>query len=400
MTRVLSVVHGNTFGGPHNRNSIVAPILEKKYGIHTTVLVPEEPGNAVDRLRSLGIDVVEVPVARLRARLDPRFHWQLVKGFSATVSAIKSVLSERKIDVVQINGVSNPHAAMAARQLGIPIVWQILDTFPPIWFRALMMPYVTRTAGAVMSTGRRVASQHPGALALSDKLIYFHPPVNVDRFTFSAEQRARAREELGLGLDDEVVGNVSNLNPQKGHRSFIRAAARVKQTRPNVKFVVLGGRYETHKAYIDGLFEEAKSLGFQLGSDLIVRDPKLRVAELSMAFDVFWMTPEPNSEGIPTAIEEAMSLGLPVVASDVGSIAEIVQHGVTGFVTAPRDTTAIGDFTLPLLLDADQRRRLGAAAARFAREHFRMEVCAERHADAYGLALGRQHGWQALSQAG
>ncbi len=399
MTRVLSVVHGNTFGGPHNRNSIVAPILQRKYGIQTTVLVPREPGNAVERLRSHGIDVVEVPVARLRARLNPRLHWQLVRGFPATIDAIKGVLVKQKIDLVQINGVSNPHAAMAARQLGVPIVWQILDTFPPIWFRALMMPYVTRTAGAVMSTGRRVAGAHPGALALSDKLIYFHPPVDVERFTFSAEQRVRARQELGLGPDDEVVGNVSNLNPQKGHRTFIRAAARLKQTRPNVKFVILGGRYETHKAYIEGLFEEARSLGFQLGSDLIVRDPKLNVAELSMAFDVFWMTPEPNSEGIPTAIEEAMSLGLPVVASDVGSIAEIVHHGVTGFVTAPRDTIAIGDFTLPLLLDADQRRRLGAAAASFAREHFRMEVCAERHADAYALALGRQQNWQELSQA-
>lgn len=399
MIRVLSVVHGNTFGGPHNRNSIVAPILKEKYGIETTVLIPSEPGNAAERLRAHGVDVMEVPVARLRAKFDPRFHWRFLREFRKTVDRIEGVLRQQRIDLVQVNGISNPHAAIAARRLGVPIVWQILDTFPPAWFLRVMMPYVCRTAGALMATGRRVASAHPGALSLSDKLIYFHPPVNVERFRFNEEQRAASRRELGLGSHDQVVGNVSNLNPQKGHRTFIRAAAALRQRQPGVKFVILGRRYEAHKAYIDGLLEEARTLGFELGKNLLVKDPELRVAELSMAFDVFWMTPEPHSEGIPTAIEEAMSLGLPVVASDVGSIAEVVLHGTTGYVTRPRDTGAICAYTLRLLADPDRRKEFGRAAASFARAEFQMDVCAERHAKAYALALGRLGEWTKLSVA-
>lgn len=389
MIRILSVVHGNTFGGPHNSNMLVAPVLRERYGVETTVLIPEEPGNAVDRMRAGGVEVVEVPVQRLRKKLDPRFHWRFLRGWAHTVSAMERLIRERAFDVVQINGISNPHGALAARRARVPIVWQMLDTFPPPWFLQVMMPYVRRTAGSLMSTGERVASAHPGVANMREKLVCFHPPVDVRRFSFDPAQKRAARQELGLSADDEVVGNVSNINPQKGHATFIRAAARLKQSRPHVKFVILGRRYDAHRVYIDNLLELARQLGLKLGEDLVIRDPGERVAELAMAFDVFWMTSEPRSEGIPTVIEEAMSLGLPIVATEAGAIAEIVLHERTGYLIKPHDATDISDRTQKLLEDESLRRALGEAGARFARDHFPIEACARQHLRAYEIALGR-----------
>ena len=388
MVRVLSVLHGNTFGGPHNRNLRIAPVLRERYGVDLVILMPQEPGNAPARLRDAGLDVLEVPIPRLRKKLDPRYHFGFLSGFMRSVGAIRAVLDEHRIDVVQINGISNPHAAVAARRAGVPVVWQMLDTFPPPLFLGLMMPYVRHTAGALMSTGLKVAEAHPGALAAADRLVLFHPPVDIAEFAAVPEGRRSARERLGLDPDGLVIGKVSNLNPQKGHRTFVRAAARLKSARPDATFVMLGRRYADHEAYIQSMLAEAASLGLRLDQDLIVVDPEDQVAALSMAFDVFWMTPEPRSEGIPTVIEEAMALGLPVVAADVGSISEIVRDGETGRVVLPQDPEAVCRATLELLANPELRRAMSERAVAFARTNFPVERCAEQHARAYGIALG------------
>jgi len=388
MTHVLSVLHGNTWGGPHNRNARVGALLKAEHGIHTTVLIPAEPGDGAERLRSAGLDVVEMPVARIRASADPRPHLRFVAGFSGVVRRIRELIRERGIDLVQINGVSNPHAAVAARREGIPVVWQILDTFPPMWFRRLMMPYVLRTAGAIMATGKQVAREHPGAERAPHGVVSFYPPVDTGRFRPNASLRATARQRLGVGEHDLVVGNVSNLNPQKGHETFLRAAGALRRELSQVKFVILGQRYEAHARHIEGLFALAASVGLEPERDLIVRDPGEEVAELASAFDVFWMTSEARSEGIPTAIEEAMALGLPVVSTDVGSVGEIVQDGETGYVVAPHDSSGIADRMARLLQSADERHRMGSRGRAFATRYLSVEHCARKHVDAYGRALG------------
>jgi len=389
MIRVLSILHGNTYGGPHNRNAQVAPVLEELQGIKTLILVPEEPGNAAERLRGQGLRVVQLQIPRLRARISPSFHWQFIAGFRRTVLALERLLVEEKIDLVQINGVSNPHGAIAARKLGVPIVWQILDTFPPPLFLTLIMPYVRRSAGAVMCTGRRVAAAHPGITSLGERLVFFHPPVNTERFHQDAKMRNAARKELGIAGQAEVVGTIANLNPQKGHRTFIRAAARLRNSRSDVRFVILGRRYEAHQQYYDSMLKDAVQLGLRLEQDLIIRDPGLRVAELAQAFDIFWMTPEPRSEGIPTVIEEAMALGLPVVATDVGSISEIVFDRQTGFLVPTHAVSVIAQRTLEILENAELRRVMSKRARAYAESHFQVRLCAEAHLRAFRIALDR-----------
>lgn len=389
MTRVLSVVHGNTFGGPHNRNLRLAPVLRERYGVELVMLFPREPGAAPARMQAAGVRVLEVPIPRLRRKLDPRVHLRFLQGFRHSVAEIGRVIRAEGIDLVQINGTSNPHAAVAAQRAKVPVVWQMLDTVPPRAFLRLLMPYVQHSGAAFMSTGQRVADYHHGSAALADRLVLFYPPVDTERFRSSPAGRRAARAALGLSENALVVGNVSNLNPQKGHRTFVQAAARLKRVRPEARFVILGRRYQAHARYSDGVLEEARALGLVLGQDLFVQDPEDRVAELAMGFDVFWMTPEPHSEGIPTVIEEAMALGLPVVAGDVGSIREIILDGRTGRLVPVRDPAAVCEATLALLDDPDGMARMGAAAVEFAREHFPVAACAQAHAQAYELALAR-----------
>ena len=294
--------------------------------------------------------MVLLPLLRIRATRNALTHLRFMLGFAGQIKAMRKLIRDLRIDIVLINGLANPHGAIAARALGVPVVWQVLDTYTPMSLRRLLAPMVRRYADVVMCTGQQVANSHPGVADRPDRLVNFYPPVDVEQFKRDPAVRLVARQALGLEASDFVVGTVGNINLQKGHDNFIRAAAALKSKVPHAKFVILGATHENHRDYIEGLWKLTAELGLERGRDLVMEDPTGRVHEMLQALDVFWMTPRPNSEGIPTAMEEAMAMGLPVVSFDVGSIGELVMHGRTGFLVADQDPVAVAEHTLQQLL--------------------------------------------------
>ena len=386
MTHVLSIIHYPVFGGPHNRNMRLVPVLSQR-GIKTTVLLPDESGNAVGRLRDAGVDVVQVPLKRMRATRNLATHFRFFAGLPGELWELRRLIKNLQIDVVQLNGLVNPHGALAARTAGVPVVWQILDTHTPMLLRRVMSPLVTWLADAVMCTGLRVAEEHPGVMKHPERLISFFPPVDLSQFEPDPAMRMAVRRKLGVDDAALVVGTLGNINRQKGHDNFIRAAAHLKSKVPGAKFIILGAMHDNHREYIDGLWRLAAEVGLEFGRDLIAVDPTSNVHELLQALDVFWMTPRPRSEGIPTAMEEAMALGIPVVSFDVGSISELVTDGVSGFLVPDQNPAAVANYTAEHLMDSDIRATMGVSARAFVHEHASLERCADRHVDAYQLAL-------------
>lgn len=388
LRRSLFVVHYPVFGGPHNQ-ALLLDRPQRELGWQTLVLLPSEPGNAAGRLRDAGVGVLQLPLGRLRANPDPRLQLRMLSRLPREIASVRHVIREHGIDLVVVAGLVNPHAAIAARLEGLPVVWQILDTRPPVAVRRAFMPLVLRLADVIMATGVQVARAHPGALSFGRRLVPFFPPVDGIEFKNSPERRARARQLLGLSPADLVVGNVGNLNPMKGHRTFIRAAADLRRTHPTTRFVILGASYDHRREYTESLWREARTLGLSPGSDLIVRDPGGTVADLAAAFDIFWLSSDLRSEGIPTVIGEAMALGLPVVATAVGGVQEAVSEE-TGFVVAPLDSRAIADATRALFDDPELRKRMATKGRRRALVHFDPNRCAQIHAAAFDLAVEHQ----------
>jgi len=386
MRRFLFVIHYAVYGGPHNQALRLAGPLRER-GWETVVLLPDEVGNAAERLRAAGVETLTFPLGRIRATRSPKPHLRLARSFPSDVSRIESLLESRGIDLALIGGLHNSQAALAARRAERAVVWQLLDTNSPMAFRRLAMRAVSRLADAIMSTGHEVARAHPGALAFGDRLVPYLPPVDVSEFAPDPERTSAARTELGLDAGDLVVGSVNNLSPMKGHLTFIRAAAQVRRRRPKVRFVLLGATYEHRSEYTQMLFDEAESLGLRMGIELLVVDPGSRVRELAPAFDLFWLTSEPRSEGIPTTVEEAMALGIPVVAADVGGVREIVDDGETGWLVPSQDPEALVAATEPLLDDPMLRRQMGEAARLRAVAEFNLDRCADTHVTAFERAM-------------
>jgi glycosyltransferase involved in cell wall biosynthesis len=383
--RFLFVIHYPVFGGPHNQALRLAEPLAAN-GWETIVVLPDEPGNAVGRLRGAGVDVVQIPLRRLRAVADPRVQLRFLTSIRGDVERIRGLIRTLQPSLVVIGGLVNPQAAVAARLEGVPVVWQLLDTRAPMALRLTLMPLVRGLAEVVMTNGYGVAEAQPGAVAFGDRLFPFFSPVDLELFRPDERRRAYARTELGIAPGELVIGTVGNLTPMKDHGTFLRAAREVLRAFANVRFVILGASYAYREDYTAGLWRQAEQLGLTRGNRLIIRDPGARVADLAPALDVFWLTSERRSEGTSTAVGEAMALALPVVATNVGALGETILEDKTGFLVPPGSPEQLATRTYRLLEDESLRVRMGAAARERAAQLFGLDACLEIHLRAFGRA--------------
>ena len=165
----------------------------------------------------------------------------------------------------------------------------------------------------------------------------------------------------GPGL---VVGIVAHLSPEKGHVTVLKAAARLRERFPDVRYVFVGGGVRRQ-----ALQERARTLnvadrvlftGFREDSDAMMRE-----------FDVFCLAS--LSEGLSSAILAAMARSLPVVATRVGGIPELVAEGRTGLLVPPGRPDKLADALARVLSSASMRRRMREAGRRRVGEHFTLD---------------------------
>lgn len=376
----MCVVHSPLYGGPHNEVLRLEEPLRRR-GWETVIAIPDEPGTAGPRLRSAGVELEELPLSRLRA--DPRLLPQFLLGFRPTVRALAAAIDRSGADLVQIGGLVNPHAALAARRRGVAVVWQILDAGSPALLRRSAMALVRRYADAVMFDGEALISAHGSRESLPMPNFVYFPPVDTDTFAPSNDRRRAVREELGIPVDVSVVGTVSHLTPLKGLEDFIAAAARIAAAKPETHFVVVGSAPETHAAYGEGLRRQAAELG--LPHPVVFAGPRDDVERWYAAMDVHLITS--RSEGTTTTALEAQACGVPVVSTDVGAVHEVVADRTTGLLVAPGNADAIAAATLALLDDPGQREEMGRAGRAAAVARFGIETAAELRAHVYESAL-------------
>jgi glycosyltransferase involved in cell wall biosynthesis len=187
-----------------------------------------------------------------------------------------------------------------------------------------------------------------------------------------------------------LVGTVGRLTPRKGHRVFIDAAELLGARREDVWFRIVGNPIETHRGYANELSESVRRSARGREGRLAMVEPANRSsAEFLAAFDVFVLPSLPQSEGIPTAMLEAMASGLPVVASDVGAVRE-VMNGEVGRIIPAGEVGAMADQIESLVHNSDRRHKLGLAARHLAAEEFTVQESARAHIAAIKRAAERR----------
>ncbi len=159
----------------------------------------------------------------------------------------------------------------------------------------------------------------------------------------TASDVASIREELGLGTSEPLVVHVGNIRPHKGHSNLIAATAKMIAERPDVRVVSVGG--EKFSGDLARVRAEAETAGVGSALEFMGRRPD--ALAFIAAADV--VVNPADVEGLPVVILEALALGRPVVATEVGGVPSVVIDGVTGRLVPPRDPVALAGAVLEAL---------------------------------------------------
>ncbi len=204
-----------------------------------------------------------------------------------------------------------------------------------------------------------------------------HSGVDLHRFSKGEKQLTRKRKELGIPPHSLVIGYVGWLIPIKGVTYLVSAMADVAEKYPKSLLVLVGKGDDKGEEEIK-LKEQVERAGLEDKVRFLGWRPD--VDEIMGCFDIF-VLPSLN-EGMGRVLVEAMAAGLPIVASRVGGIPDLVKDGKNGHLVPPADGSALAKAISDLFADKENRKRMGDAGKKMCRP-YSAEAMVEQIDDLY-----------------
>ena len=380
--RLLWLIDSLTVGGAE---SLVVPFARYVDRSRFELLVccmSTIAGNAIeDRLRHDGVPVTNLHARNLRdvaafRRLQALVRDEKVDLVHAhlTYSAIWSALLSRK---TAVPSVASLHVAPSATRAVLTSRAQIVAAS----IRDRIMRFVlNRWSSAVVMVSDALAQTYlAGGGIARRKIRVVHNGVELERFRRDASAvRSRIGREFDIPVGKPVVVSVAVLRAGKGVEVLLDAARIVR----DAVFLIVGDGPKR---------EEWMDAARRAGIDDRIRWAGYRtdVDEILAGCDVF-VHPSLD-DAFPTVLLEAMAAGLPVVASSVGGIPEIVDSGVTGILVPPANPAALAEAVSSLLSDRPRLARMAEAARVRADAEFSTAAWTERLAVVYENVLAEAH---------
>ena len=315
-----------------------------------TALVVPAAGATGAALASVGLPPAVFTVERVRSAI-------------AGATAVRGLARlARDVDVIHANDIRAAFYCQAAALLARkPWTFHARDLYNDgsHFERSLRFVRPTRVAAVSQPVAARVTSIFHWSRSHIDIV---HSGIDAAAYRASANAGAW-RAEFGLEADTPVVGTVGRLVAGKGHDDFIRAAARVARSRPDVRFFIVGGEL-VDGGVTWGLGAEAarlRSLATSLGvgEAVVLTGPRDDVASAMAAFDVAVVASSAEPFGLVAL--EAMAQGTAVVGTAAGGIPEIIIDGESGVLVPARSPDELAAAIEALLADPARRFRLGGA---------------------------------------
>jgi D-inositol-3-phosphate glycosyltransferase len=202
------------------------------------------------------------------------------------------------------------------------------------------------------------------------KVVVIPPGVNLDRFKPVPMNEAKAR--LGIPDDNRLLLFVGRIEPLKAVDTILQALNVVRVTYPtllqNLRFAVIGGDLaDIRTGEIGRLGRLRQELGLEDVVQFLGAKDQTMLSDYYAASDAVVMPSDYESFGMVAL--EAMASGTPVIASEVGGLAYLVQNGKTGFLFPARDAEVLAERMISLLVDPERRNMMGQAAAQLAKEY-------------------------------
>ena len=378
--KILFVITKANFGGAQRYVYDLATSLPTDQYI-ATVLAGEGVG-LKDRLEKIG-----VPFYRLNSlsrdvglRNDWRVFWQLIKVFKKEKPAIVH-LNSSKIGLL---------GALAGRAAGVPKIiftahnWAFNED-RPFWQRVAIkfLHWLTVLAcHTTITVSEKTRSQLASWPGVADKFVVIHNGIRpIDLLSRNDAREALAKTIWKTGFDisalDQalIIGTISELHKNKGVDILLNAISELKNKLDDVLIWIIGGGEEAER-----LKEQVVNL--KLKDRVVFLGPVPEAAHYIRAFDIFTLTS--RTEAFPYALLEAGQAGLPVIASSVGGIPEIISEFNQGIMVRPGNLKELKLALLRLIDNPAERQKFGDNLAKKVNRDFTAEKMVRETVKLYG----------------
>ena len=327
-----------------------------------------ETGPMEDRFNQCGIETYFLQGMGVFAGPHVTRSWQL-----------HTILRRKRVAILHChNSITLPYAALAARLAGIKVVvctMHALGVSAPsrlLWLLERAAEPLTAHYVAVAKTVLR-RGIGTGRIRKERASVIYN---GVDTRLFKEDSKPRPRAS-----DTTILGCVARLSHEKRHCTLIDAIRELAD-RGNSVFLYLVGDGPLRREL------ESQVLRLDLSAHVCFLGNRNDVPQLLPRFDVFVL---PSSfEGMPLTVLEAMASGLPVIATNVGALSEMVEEGINGYLVPPDNPGALAIAIERLVRDKDLRTRMGRVSRKMAVERFDLSTAVRRHEELYLKLLARK----------
>jgi glycosyltransferase involved in cell wall biosynthesis len=332
------------------------------------ILVVPEEGMFALKARAAGIETIILPSL---IRFGEGYRPRTIHKAGRALFELRKIIHEKDIRLVHSN---SPRAAYlggtAARLSSAASVIHVRD----IHLSPFLSPGKAKLFGrlsdliiAVSAATRQSILEKTPSLASKVRVVYN----GVDLKRIDARTAKNARVELAINPEDPLIVCVGILHPAKGQDVLLQAAARLKNSFPSLKILIIGAPLrDAEKDYKRKLETMTSELG--LAGNIIFTGFREDALDLVDGADVFVhaaVYPEP----FPRSLLEALSLRKAVVATRTGGIPEIVEDGRTGLLVEPSDPSSLAEAVSVLLKDRQKAISLGISGRKRVERDFTIE---------------------------
>lgn len=354
------------WGGQRSLFHLVTRLDKPSFRPHVVLPTDEDMAR---QLRLRGVEVIVLDLPKI---------WGL--NVFDTLGAFRSVLQvidQHRIDLIHTDGTRNTlYAGLAARLRNLPLVWHIRsserDRLDPIL--RLLATKIILVADALR---KRFA-----APAGDDRFVTIYNGVDLASFNGSSVP-SHVRKDFAIPDGGFLASCLGRIEKRKGQLVLIEACGQLKAQGSPVRLFFAGETAEPD--YYRACVDAVRRYGIQDSTIFAghLDDP----VSLLRESDVM-VLPSLSGEAFSRSIIEAMAVGLPVIASDVGGAPEAVQNGVSGWIVPPGDVLTLRETILRLQQDPVLRRQMGEAALERVQERFRIEENVRKTESLYRKLLG------------
>lgn len=255
----------------------------------------------------------------------------------------------------------------------VPVIWNIRQSLNghryEKWTTSLIIRLLARLSSLpnrIVYNSRIASAQHTAIGYEAKNGLVIPNGFMTDVFVPSDDARTSLRNELGVGDDTLLIGLAGRYHPVKDHPTFLKAAARVLKTHPDVQFLLCGHRINWINVHLAALIEE-----LEIAERVHLLDQRHDMPRLLASLDI--AVSSSSAESFPNSIGEAMSCGVPCVVTDVSDLVWIV--GEAGRIVPPNSPESLAQGLRELLdLQPEMRRQLGFAARERVRKLFPLKT--------------------------